>query len=1003
MATPTVSVNDGKHKLIVAEQGERVLTPSQNKTWEMGHPNARRQPMHANVVYDDGGNVAPAPDISGLPMGHGTNTPATMPTQNPTAPKPKKDSGPMLPGQPLVDVKDSPMMDQEAFDEGGTVKAEPSTGEKIAARAEEIYKGVKAAPENEEAKAFKEKQDMVNSVMTPPVPVETGVTNNSVAADRMHPSASYGMGKGERRIYTDPQGNVIDPTTPQGMGAAGPSKPTVSMNSSTMGKMGSVIPDEEQPKGYTPIKDNHGEMLGLTTAYDEGGTVGSAMGKAKDLMGKGKALAATEDNEAKSFREKEQMVDSLKEVPKQEEAVPVPQKHEVDPTARYGTKTGEKRLDHEGNAIDSTTPQGMGAAGPKRPVPAALYDEGGDVTADPEKQAAIAQATKEVTGEGAPADFAGPVIPNPKGSKVMSDTDSPAPETEKLTGGAHMSTDNYKGGTEMNTENPPMNDMGTPMEREASAKGKPTPMSGSAQMGKQQPIEQPMSNGTTDVPMGEQAKNEASAEAAGLEVKHGPAVDPEKAKQAEVLKADKLAAMGKGSAGLADLGTAMIHEKALGLGKTELPTPTPVAPTKEQSQANERQQVLQQEEQLRNTMLNGATEQERFQAEKDLSELKRRTPWGSEGSAHPGTMGKIGHAVSAIAQGIGQGIAPYAVNAIPGSRADIARQENLGEQGVEQAQKKAQQAATTAVEQGKPELQQEQQRITEEKNKMTNEAALRKQGNMRDASGNIVPIPYEELSAHEQGVYDLNQAKAHAQDAIAELKSAQADPTSPQSQLILAKAKAEGEKMDQAGQKLGLDVDKYKAEYLGVDHNNNPLAGVQTTPEGKPIGTKVTGAKGAKPTANQTMKADLAENVVHNVDKATKLIRSNPDLFGKVSGKFTTAAQMIGSNDPAIAKLGLIIHNTALATNGIHGLRSAQAIEGTEKELLNKFKNSPEATIAALKENRRSVGDFMRDGGKPLIPDPDLVPKGASAEVLDKDGNVTGHIVNNKYVALPKE
>jgi hypothetical protein len=84
-------------------------------------------------------------------------------------------------------------------------------------------------------------------------------------------------------------------------------------------------------------------------------------------------------------------------------------------------------------------------------------------------------------------------------------------------------------------------------------------------------------------------------------------------------------------------------------------------------------------------------------------------------------------------------------------------------------------------------------------------------------------------------------------------------------------------------------------------------------------------------------------------------------------------------------------------------LRSAQAIEGTEKALLNKFKNSPETTIAALKENRRSVGDFMKDGGKAPIVDPDLVPHGASDEVLDKAGNVIGHIVNKKYVALPKE
>jgi hypothetical protein len=57
MSTPTVAVNDGKHKLIVAEEGERVLTPEQNRKYEMGHPRARKEPMKANVVFDQGGDV----------------------------------------------------------------------------------------------------------------------------------------------------------------------------------------------------------------------------------------------------------------------------------------------------------------------------------------------------------------------------------------------------------------------------------------------------------------------------------------------------------------------------------------------------------------------------------------------------------------------------------------------------------------------------------------------------------------------------------------------------------------------------------------------------------------------------------------------------------------------------------------------------------------------------------------------------------------------------------
>ncbi|MGA2886399.1 MAG: hypothetical protein ABSE80_14855, partial [Halobacteriota archaeon] len=50
------------------------------------------------------------------------------------------------------------------------------------------------------------------------------------------------------------------------------------------------------------------------------------------------------------------------------------------------------------------------------------FDQGGDV--------------------GAPADFSGPVFPNPKGVRPMLDTEIPPRETERISGGAKMNTDN---------------------------------------------------------------------------------------------------------------------------------------------------------------------------------------------------------------------------------------------------------------------------------------------------------------------------------------------------------------------------------------------------------------------------------------------------------------------------------------------------------------------------------------------------------------------------------
>ena len=631
MATPAINVNDGKHKLIVAEEGERVLTPEQNKSWEMGHKNARKEPMKARI-YDGGGNVPAAPDVSGLPESTNTGQVDSMSTQTPQGPPKAKSKGnPAAARAAMPDEQssathyESPLMNQ-LYDKGGEVQ--PGVGDRIAARAQQLLNQGKtlATPLDNEAEGFKQKQQMVDQATTPQ-PKTPEPNYAPVESDKINPSARYGMGKGELRL--DPQGNALNPTTPQGMGASGPQRP---------------VPSALMGKG---IAYDCGGMV-----YDDGGIVDRVK---KNLGGD----------------EKQKEVDE----------------YNAEVAAEKKSSASEDR------PADVTTPEGMGVKPIQRPkepkeLDYRVYDEGGDVSTedqhtDAEKQAAIAQATKEVTGQGAPVDFPGMVMPNPKGIKVQSDTDQPEHEQQRLPNGVTMKDGVYRGDdrmgkftgdTKMDMSNPPQAEMsGEPKVQEASAK---QPMMPSTAMGKPSPmtpIEQPRGNGTTDVPaegglpvMGEQRQDQTK-------VATPDALSPEMA----MVKQDQKAAMLKGKDGLADLGTAKIHENMLQGGAPA--TPTPTAHTAQENLKN-------QEEQLREKMVNAPNEQERFQAEKDLAELKRRNPWGTEGN-HPGVMGKIAHAASAIGQGIGQGIAPYAVNAIPGSRADIARQESIGEKGVEAAQK----------------------------------------------------------------------------------------------------------------------------------------------------------------------------------------------------------------------------------------------------------------------------------------------------------------------------
>ena len=437
------------------------------------------------------------------------------------------------------------------------------------------------------------------------------------------------------------------------------------------------------------------------------------------------------------------------------------------PDATYGSRHGEQRLDDQGNVIQPTTPTGMGAVGPKLPVPTALggrlpsYDDGGDVpndqvakvhedehVLDPKEAAAYRQAeAEERQSQGAPVDFPGRVMPEPKSGpvQVKADTD-PSGNPDKPVG-ATMKDDNAP--TKMPERPVPMapakDGSREPVISEASVKG---PLGQAA----------PRGTGMQQLP-GSATPIEDDIKQAQGAADMGPDVSKTPPTPQDIINMDKMDAMKSGD--LVKLGMAHINERSLKAGgKPELPQPT--APTA-------RENIVNQEKQLRDKMINGQTEQERFQAEKDLAELKRRTPWGSEGSAHPGLGGKIGHVLGQIGQTALQATAPYALPMIPGSKANLAEQAARGEQGVEQAQAKEMETAKIAEEKNMPEVAKQRADIAQQAADVKQQEADTKQ---------------ERVESQEV----LDSAKANAQNAIAELKKAQADPNSPQSQAILAKS-----------------------------------------------------------------------------------------------------------------------------------------------------------------------------------------------------------------------
>lgn len=337
-------------------------------------------------------------------------------------------------------------------------------------------------------------------------------------------------------------------------------------------------------------------------------------------------------------------------------------------------------------------------------------------------------------------------------------------------------------------------------------------------------------------------------------------------------------------------------------------------------------------------------------------DYQKAHPWGSMVSEHPGVFGKILHGLAKAGNIAGDIVAPGTMALIPGTDIHNAGEEQRVEGELGQAQTRE-----NANEGKENKLKIDQQKVDEtaEKNQNDYKAKLRKLGLTLGPDGKTQNVPYEEQSPIEQAHTDLQNALADSATAKTALEHIQADPNSPQNKAILERIKVMAENAATAAGKLGLDKDKFKADYFGIDKDGNAIAGTQKDDQGNPIGPKM--SAGNKASSMQKNKADLAGNVQNNIKEVTDIIDQEPGLFGKVSGRFTTLAQMQGSSDKNISKIGNALHAAAMAYNGIHGIRSYEGVKGTEEMFLNKFRNSPEATKEGLNEASRSSQDYIDD------------------------------------------
>lgn len=360
-------------------------------------------------------------------------------------------------------------------------------------------------------------------------------------------------------------------------------------------------------------------------------------------------------------------------------------------------------------------------------------------------------------------------------------------------------------------------------------------------------------------------------------------------------------------------------------------------------------------------------------------EDQRANPWGSAEN-HPGFWGKLGHVGAKIGNIAGDILDPNAMARIPGTELhrDLTEEATKEQLGKDQARELQEQEEKTREkhEENLADVNQQKADLALQKAQETREKDLRSKGlRLNQATGAVEGIPYEEMSPTEQAHIDLQTSQTDVANARAEYEKTKADPNSEANKNARQRLQTAAKNAATAAGRLGLEKNKYLADYLGLDETGKPLAGVQLDEKGNPIGPRVAnaGATGAE----RLKRSDLAHNVRENGGAMIDLINNNPELFGKVAGRFTSFEQMIGSDDPAIAQLGMRGHNYALASNGMHGVRSQEAVHETEVNILNHFRNSPEATIAAIEAGVMSGDTFIKAAKMGKRPLPEETPGGA--------------------------
>ncbi|HEX7741742.1 MAG TPA: hypothetical protein VF442_04820 [Sphingobium sp.] len=247
-----------------------------------------------------------------------------------------------------------------------------------------------------------------------------------------------------------------------------------------------------------------------------------------------------------------------------------------------------------------------------------------------------------------------------------------------------------------------------------------------------------------------------------------------------------------------------------------------------------------------------------------------------------------------------------------------------------------------------------------------------------DAEGNIVPLPYGEMSEEQQAVHDLKSAQKEQADARAALLKAQKENAPGMMQMAQARIETARQNAATAAQRLGLQQDQFEANFMGT-HHGEALPGAPADEAGNPIGVRT--AAVTKPTAQVQGRAAQGAAIKEAGDSLIREIDQKSRKVGNLESYWHQFTNGTPISDPDTAGLMTSLASFAALQPALHGFRGASALKEFEKTIGGVPKN-PEALKAAIRSIQGTAGIVQKGGTVHTV-----APKGAGAPAV---GTVEG-------------